>query len=536
MNHQFSTLPYHQAGPFSKIVLDYLNESPAIQPFYAHPVSTEGMRAAIRARKQSPVNRDLLVDVLRKQYQDMPLAKQQEVNLNQLGNTNSFTICTAHQPNIFTGYLYFVYKILHTIQLSRYLKTQFADCHFVPVFYMGSEDNDLDELGNIKLNGEKLVWDTPQQGAVGRMSTKGLDTLIERIGGQLSFLPYGAELMALLKDCYLNSADIQTATFKLIQALFGEYGLLVLLPDNPALKAVMQPVFEDDLFHQAASAVVEKTIGKLSAHYKVQASPREINLFYLADNRRSRIVAKDGQFTVLGDSIHPSIHFTAEEIRIELTKHPERFSPNVILRGLFQETILPNIAFIGGGGEIAYWLELKDLFDHYKVPFPALVLRNSFMIIETEWKQRIDQLKLKPESLFLAEHVLQEMVVAQHTKDRYTIEEEKQQVQSIYMLLGQMAAGIDSTLVAHTEALQAQSLKRLDGLEKKMLRAEKRKFETENKRLHHVKQHLFPGNGLQERTDNILPYYAKYGKAIIDLLLQTSLSLEQQFTILEMKD
>jgi uncharacterized protein YllA (UPF0747 family) len=238
---------------------------------------------------------------------------------------------------------------------------------------MGTEDADLDELNNIYVEGEKLVWNTKQAGAVGRMKVdKDLVKLIDLMEGQLSVLPFGKEVLNLLKDCYKNGDTVQQSTFRIVNALFGEYGLVVMLPDNIELKRQLIPIFKDDLLHQTASDIVERTAAQLDkAGYKVQANPREINLFYLKDNVRQRIVKQGTKYKAQDTSFT----FTEEDITKEINEYPDRFSPNVILRGLYQETILPNLAFIGGGGETAYWLQLKDLFDHYKVPFPMLVLR-----------------------------------------------------------------------------------------------------------------------------------------------------------------
>ena len=162
-------------------------------------------------------------------------------NIDLLSRDNTFTVCTAHQPAIFTGVLYFIYKILHTIRLAAWLKAEYPECNFVPVFWMGSEDADLDELGHIWLGGDTLTWDTRQTGAVGRMKTKGLDKLLYSIQGTLSVQPFGPQLIAMLKECYLESPDIQTATFRLLHRLFGESGLIVLIADTAQLKKLMLP-------------------------------------------------------------------------------------------------------------------------------------------------------------------------------------------------------------------------------------------------------------------------------------------------------
>jgi len=521
-------LPYQQTGYFSKIITDYLDRAPAQVPFYEHPVSPDGLKAAIDARKKAPVDRKTLVAALQDQYQLVDPSPKVIANIRQLLEENTFTIVTAHQPAIFTGPLYFIYKIIHVIKLADRLNGEQPDKHFVPVFYMGSEDADLDELGNIHLNGEKLVWDTKQTGAVGRMKTKGLDQLIHRIEGELSVQPHGAELMEKVREFYLQSPDIQTATFRLLHWLFAAYGLVVLIPDRADFKRLMIPVFEEDLFQQTPCSIVEATIDRLSEHYKVQANPRPINLFYLKDDLRGRI-EKIGDLYKVHES---NLSFTPEEIRQELHDHPERFSPNVILRGLFQETILPNIAFIGGGGETAYWMELKDLFHHYERPFPLLILRNSFLLIDTLWAQRTSNAGLKIIDLFLPEDALMNELVKRESQQQLSMEKEIVEAERYYGSLKERARPVDPTLVQHVEALQAKALHPLKELEKKLLKAEKRKFADQQRQIGALRSALFPKNGLQERIENFMSWWASRGPEFIRDIYHYSPTLEQVFVVL----
>jgi bacillithiol biosynthesis cysteine-adding enzyme BshC len=416
MDFHSTRIPYRQTGYFSKIAVDYIDQYPSLKDFYNYQPSIGGIKKAIEERKQFSYNRNVLVQELKKQYTVVPLSEKTKKNIEALASGNTFTFTTAHQNNIFTGPLYFIYKILHTIRLAEVCKTNLPEYNFVPVFYMGTEDADLDELNHIYLYGEKLEWQTKQTGAVGRMKIdKELVKLIDVAEGQLSVLPHGNEIVGLLKECYSEDETIQSATFKMVNALFGEYGLVILLPDNAELKRQMIPVFTDDLLHQTASAIVEKIALRLSdAGYKVQANPREINLFYLKDDRRERIIRSNSKFQIPNSGFV----FSEEEIDTELHKYPDRFSPNVILRGLYQETILPNLAFIGGGGETAYWLQLKNLFDHYRVPFPMLLLRNSFLIVEKKWQEKIGRLDFSVEDFFLPQdEILNRLVLREKGKD-----------------------------------------------------------------------------------------------------------------------
>lgn len=527
MQGSFTRLSYKQTGYFSDIILDYLEGKEALQDFYVHPVSEKGMNDALQNRIQHPIDRALLVSHLRSQYELVSENSLVNRQIEALGAENSFTICTAHQPALFTGTLYFVYKILHAVRLSAHMNALHPDKKFIPVYWMGSEDADLDELGKFFLSGEKIEWKTKQTGAVGKMNTKGLEPLIDRIRGELSVLPFGSKLVDLLKECYLNAPDIQTATFKLIHALFAEYGVVVIIPDSAILKQQMKSVFKTDLLENKASGIVSATIDRLTKNYKVQANPRAINLFYFKDAIRNRIERKGDEFVV----VDTEISFTEDQLLAELDQYPERFSPNVILRGLFQEMVLPNIAFIGGGGETAYWLELKDLFKAYDVPFPVLVLRNSLLLIEKKWKEKIDKTGWSISDIFRSETTLITELAMRNRREALELNAEIDTINKFYASLKAKANSIDATLNGHVEAMQARALKPIQELEKKMLRAEKEKYEAEQRQLHAIKEALFPRNGLQERIDNFMPYYAKWGNDFLHMLYENSLALEQEFGV-----
>ncbi len=472
-NFQSEYIPFAQTGKFTQIVLDYINQATELQPFYEHSVNVEGIKSAISKRKKFNTNRQLLVDQFQNQYKDFENINLIQSNIEALLSENTFTICTAHQPNLFTGHLYFVYKIFHAIKMSAELKTQLPDYNFVPVFFMGSEDADLEELNHVVIDGQKYEWKTQQSGAVGRMKVDdNLIKLIDQISGRLKVEKFGNEVIDLLKKCFIKNTSIEQSTFLLVHELFKEYGLLVLLPDNAILKNEMISIFEDDIFNHTSSKIVAHTSDKLSLKYKAQAYPREINLFYLKNNLRNRIILNGNNFQVFDTNIV----FTPEEIKQEIKDHPERFSPNVILRGLFQEIILPDVAWIGGGGELAYWLQLKEMFTHYQVPFPVLVVRNSFLIIEEKYQKILEKLKIELDDIFKGETILLNELVNKESENNLSLTDLKLAIQQIYSKIQERVNEIDTTLTQHTETLSVKALNKLDTLEKKMLRAEKKKI------------------------------------------------------------
>ncbi|CAL1519234.1 bacillithiol biosynthesis cysteine-adding enzyme BshC [Chitinophaga sp. MM2321] len=520
-------IPYGKTGYFNQLVTDFLAEHPQIRPFYTYSPVHPDFAAAIKARQDFNTPRAALVQALEEQYKALDPIKAVQDNISSLLHPQTFTVCTAHQPNIFTGYLYFAYKILQTIKLCTELKQQYPQHNFVPVYYMGSEDNDLEELGSIYLDGKTLTWETSQQGAVGRMEPAGLELLINQVKDSLGYAPHAAELLELLRKAYLEHRNIQEATLYLVHALFGRFGLVVLLPDSAVLKRLYIPVMKDELFHQSSHAIVQDTLEKISAHYKVQANPREINLFYLQDGLRERIVQEGAEWKVL----HTPLTFTATSLLEELEAHPERFSPNVILRGMFQETVLPNIAFIGGGGEIAYWLELRNLFAHFKVPYPVVLLRNSLLLVDERSKERMDKLGITTTELFQSTDAIVNDYVKKHTNATLVLKDEYLAIEKLFDILEEKARSIDVTLVASAGTERSKALKSIGKLEHKFLRAEKKKFAWQTDQIKQVKNKLFPVGSLQERKENFMPWYAEEGPQFFDRVLDALIPVTDQFVI-----
>lgn len=528
MDQTATYLPYESIGYFTKIVSDYLLQSSSLQPFYLHTPDLAGIRDSIAARQKFQTPRKVLVDVLNEQYADLSTTDQTKANIQLLLQENVYTITTAHQPNIFTGPLYFIYKIIHTIKLADELNTAIPGSRFVPVYYMGSEDADLDELGYVNVGGQKLVWETKQTGAVGRMKVdKALIKLIYAIHGQAGVLPFGKELTDLLLRCYTEGKTIQKATLEMVNELFGSFGLVVLVPDNAKLKTTFQPVIQKELLEGFSHKIVADTIAQIGKLYKVQAGGRDINLFYLIDDKRERIEMQHARYEVrsLG------LSFSEEEILQELKNHPERFSANVILRGAFQETVLPNIAFIGGGGELAYWLELKTVFEAVQIPYPVLLLRNSFLLLQKEQSARWEKLGFTDPDLFVQEPDLMNTLVKRETTNQVSLATELKQTKDLYQHLRSVTDKVDITLSEHLIALEKQALKKLTALEKKLLRAERLKYNVQKQQITILKQQLFPNNSLQERVDNFSLHYATYGKNWLQMIYDVSSGLNKGFGI-----
>jgi bacillithiol biosynthesis cysteine-adding enzyme BshC len=521
-------ISYADTGYFSSLILDYLKEDIRLKPFYQYSPINPDFEEIIKQRKQFPTDRELLVRELKLQYKGIEISDKVSQNIQLLNDQNTFSVCTAHQPNLFTGYLYFVYKILHTIKLAEYLKEKYPSYHFVPVYYMGSEDNDLEELGTVHTGDHTYRWQTKQRGAVGRMRTDDLKPMIEEVTQHLGTNEYARKITEIIKAAYLEHADIQSATAHLVNALFGEYGLITIIADTPGFKKAILPAMKEDIFNETPFKIVSAVTGKISKYYHAQATPREINLFYLDDQLRERIVKEENNWHVL----NTEIRFSRDQLESELESHPERFSPNVILRGILQETILPNIIFIGGGGELSYWMELKELFKHFKVPYPLLMLRCSALWVDSKSMQRLKKVRLGPKDLFLDTETLINNFVENNTQQQLVLKDEYEQIEKLYTVLDKKAAGIDVTLRASAAAEKKKSLISIGKLEHKFLRAEKKKFAWQTELIRNVKNELFPHHHLQERWENLLPFYATYGHGFMETIYRQLDPLNKAFTII----
>ena len=530
MSQSSMHIPFSSTHVFSKLINDYLEGKGNALDFVQYAPNVDGYKAAIEGRKKHPINRGLLFDVLTKQYSNLPQEKAVQEQLALLKNDSTFVVTTAHQPNLFTGPLYFFYKIIHAIQLAASLKATFPEYDFVPVYYMGSEDADLEEVGSFNLDLKNYQWSTKQTGAIGRMQVDdALLLLLKQLESYWTIFPQGQKALEILKAAYQKGKTISEATLSFVHAFFGSKGLLVLQPDDAALKATFIPVMEKELLTAFSHEAIQPTIAALSKEYHVQSEGRSINLFYLKEDVRARIEKQGEQFIV----VDTDIQFTESEIIAELHQYPERFSPNVILRGVYQETILPGVVFVGGGGELAYWMELKNVFQAVGVHYPLLQLRNSFLLMSHKQAEQWSAMQFKELDLFKPILDLEIAYVKKHTNTSLDLQDQLNQLSSLYINIKNQAVQVDATLGAHTENLAQQAKAKLLTLEKKMVRAERRKQAVDLQRIHRIKNELFPLDNLQEREEHFSKWVGQYGLSWIDTMMEHSKGFESRFRIIK---
>lgn len=527
-------ISYQNSGYFSTLINDYLNQKSNIQSLYNRFPNLENFEAQILEKKENfngndngNAKREVLVSVLEQQYSKTPISALTKKNIEDLSNKNTFTVTTGHQLNLFSGPLYFLYKIISTINLTKELKAKYPDYNFVPIYWIATEDHDFEEINYFNFKGKKLCWNKESSGPVGRLSTKDLTDFFDVYASELGSSSNANTMKKLFQESYLNHSNLADATRYLANTLFGKYGLVILDADNLEFKKTFIPYIKEELLQQTSFKKVTETTEKLK-DYTIQVNPREINLFYMEDNLRERIILEKDTFKVN----NTKTEFSKNEILELLENHPEKFSPNVIMRPLYQEVILPNLCYIGGGGEIAYWLELKSFFDAVKITFPILLLRNSALLATEKQAKKADKLDLNWKDLFSKQNDLINTKTAHLSEFPIDLSIQKEHLRQQFEKLYEIANQTDKSFIGAVKAQEAKQIKGLENLEKRLLKAQKRKYSETLKRIKDLQNELFPNHSLQERQSNFSEFYLENGENLIPIVMDKLSPLENNFNII----
>jgi bacillithiol biosynthesis cysteine-adding enzyme BshC len=522
-------ISYQDSGYFIPLIKDYLNQKTDLVALYHRFPTLDNFEKQFQEKQShfSDAHRNVLVATLKKQYASIETSLKTAQNIDALLQSNTFTITTGHQLNLFTGPLYFLYKIISTINLTEELKSKYPNQNFVPIYWMATEDHDFEEINYFTFKGKKIRWNAESSGPVGRHTTAGLGEVFSVFEKEIGNSNNAQFIKKLFESAYLKHKNLADATRYLANVLFGKYGLVILDADDASLKTEFTPFVKTELLHQTSHKQVTDTIEKLKP-YDIQVNPREINLFYIEDKLRERIILENGVYKVN----NTSLVFSEVEILALLEQHPEKFSPNVLLRPLYQEVILPNLCYIGGGGELAYWLELKSFFDAVEMPFPILLLRNSALLATKKQTEKADKLGLTWKDLFAKQTRLINEKTALLSEFPIDLSIQKDHLRNQFHYLHALATQTDKSFVGAVKAQEAKQIKGLEHLEKRLLKAQKRKYKQELERIIYLQNELFPNKGLQERQANFSEFYIENGDLLIQKLFEKLHPLGTEFNIL----
>lgn len=510
---QQQTLPISELN-LPALVRDYLGADDNVRPFIDAFPGEETLKQKMARKAFDPAIRATLAERLRQQYAGLG-GEAVAGNLSALAEDHTLTLCTGHQLSLATGPLYAVYKICSLLALTRKLSAQYPERKFVPLFWMATEDHDFAEINHVRVKGKTFTWQSAQTGPAGLFSTAevSLSDTIAQVCEALGKAEVAQSSAALLREAYAMP-DLASATRYLLHQLFGRFGLLCLDANDEALKQHFLPQLKRELFERTTAGNVEKTNRELKHRgYAPQVNAREINLFYLMPGRRERITFIDQAFRVL----NTDLTFSPEEMLAEVEQHPGRFSPNVLMRPLYQECILPNIAYIGGPAEVAYWLQCRSNFEGFGIDFPMVLLRDMALLLRPGQRKVLDNSGLPTSRLYTGKDQWIQWIARELAS--VDTRQERRRILEGFDKLATLFAAVDPTLQAAVNAEKQRTLHALENLEHKLLRSVKNKSETLLTKVAALHDVLFPNGELQERTDNFFEMNVYADGNLIDELI-----------------
>ena len=506
--------------PFSGKLIELFSEhQESLQPLIGLPFSTENFGKQIELKSNFlEKSRTVLHQAIQNQYAEAKIKVPEKLTL--LLENKCFTVCTGHQLNLFTGPLYTIYKIAHTIKLAQQVQELHPDKHILPIFWLASEDHDLEEINHFHVGEKRVSWNTQQSGPVGEMK---LENWSDWQSELLALFPSQKDKIKELLEIY-QGENLSIATRRLVAHLFQDTDLIIVDGNDVELKKLFVPSLEKELKEQFSFHAAQKSEAILAEKdLKSQAFAREINLFHLSPGKRIRIEQSGNDYKI-GEAI-----FGHQELLALLHQHPEQFSPNVMLRPLYQETILPNLCYVGGAGELAYWLQLKHIFDAVGVPYPMLQLRVSMQLMSHKDAQKMTKLGFDfPKFSDKKEHVLKEYLhKIRERQDASSVLQEH--IEGLEKIMLEQAQSVDYTLLAAAKAERVRMQKLLDNFLKKLERNEKRLHQEALSRLRILHEKNFPNDGLQERHENFITFYLETQGQIIPQIIEDINAFESDF-------
>ncbi|MBK7232868.1 MAG: bacillithiol biosynthesis cysteine-adding enzyme BshC [Saprospiraceae bacterium] len=519
--NQFLMVDPSKCSIFKDFDLKYWSHPDFFKDFISNSFDLEGITNQLQLKKSTYNKRVEFANIVKNQYSKIEVNSEFTIQIESLFSENTFAVVCAHQPILLGGPVYWWYKIIHAISLSNYLNELHKDFHFVPIYFIGSEDHDFEELNHINLFNQRIEWNGKSDIAIGKKTTSGLHEVLKNIRSLFSNQLDVLEIIDQWDQLVNESDQYGEFYFNFVHSIFKSYGLLCFNPDDQTAKNHLKSIFKDEILHQSGLKSVTKTNQELqNISIKAQAHAREINLFYHGNESRTRII-KEGNNYTLADQ---SKSWTEQNLLEEIENSPQNFSPNVILRPIYQELLLPTVVFIGGGAEMNYWLQLGDLFKHHQISFPILARRFSAILFSKTVLSKIKKLKLSPLDFLENIENIKNNFVSQNSNVIQEIDLIKSHYANFLKELEEITTKVSKSELAGTKAEINKLNLGMEKLIQKMSKDYKNTFDTELQNIQKIKNQLFPNNQLQEREESGLSYYLKYQNTFIDSLLALNYS------------
>ncbi len=507
-------LPFRQLPHQPKLFLEYLDHFEKVQSFYFHPPNMPAVTRAARKLDYPDERRAEISSILRRQNIALGAGAETLSNLDRL-EKGAVAVVSGQQVGLFSGPAYSVYKALTAIEIAEELTHEGIPA--VPVFWMATEDHDLDEVRHSTWfdQGKLVRFEFPAGEETGRpVGRIPLGAQIERLVQEAAEMiaNQGSDLLAqYLMESYRPEETYGSAFGKLFARLFAQHGLILMDPLDAGLHKIAAPLYQHALAER--DVLNEKLLqrGKDLDHAgfdaQVKVTSRSTLMFHFSDGVRQVITASAGKFQA-GEKT-----WTREELVHETHIEPEEFSPNALFRPVVQDYLLPTAAYIAGPAEISYFAQSEVIYRHLLGRMPVMLPRPGFTLVDAKANKLLRRYGLTVEDVWAGSQGLRHKMEGQSVPRSLSKNFDRNQKEIAKMLaqLGKQIEKLDPTLKRTVERARKRIEFHIDKLRRKAGRAQDQKTGLLSEHERYLESLLYPHKGPQERELCLLPFLARWG-------------------------
>lgn len=522
-------IPYANLSSFSRLFATYAGLFDPVAGFFSGDFRDPRQRGQIALQVADKFkNRETVVDVLADQNRSFGMGEATLANVERLSNTDAVAVVTGQQLGLFTGPMYTLHKIITTIQLAKKIE-QDTGRPVIPIFWLEGEDHDFDEVASVNIQGgdspRRISYEAESTNSspmpVGRLSfSSGVESAITELEEALLPTEFRESLITMVRNAYRSGASFIEAFTALMGPLFAKEGLVFVSGDDPRLKRLAQPLFRKELKEYAKSSqLLEETSSKLGEQYHIQVKTDPTNLFLITDDGRRSLVIDGDRFVLKGTDTS----YSQDELIQMVDDSPELFSPNVVLRPIYQDCVLPTAAYVAGPGEIAYFAQFKSLYQWAGVPMPIVYPRASLTVVEKNIAKLLARFELSITDFDgNLDQLFHSVVVDAMAVDADAIfERAGRHIHDAVNTVTPAIEAVDPSLKQSAESTRNSLFKEWSRLKDRVVKAEKRRHEQTRTQLAKCQSNLYPLGIPQERCISPLYFMNKYGDDLVDRLLDT---------------
>lgn len=518
------------AGGFSELFYDYLYDYDEVRPFFPSNFRTgQSFETVVQSLEARPPERSALVSVMLEQNKAWGVSQRALENITLLGKSTTFAVVTGQQVSLFGGPLYTIFKTITAIKLADILKAKFPRWDFVPVFWLEGEDHDFAEMNHTDVLSPDMKLTRIEYLPAGTLPEKNLGPIGElkmdesihatfaALEEALQSTEFSTELLNSLKAHYTAGRTFGQAFVGWMDSLFGDYGVSFISPNDARLKKLVSGMFVKEIasFPETSRLVIDRS-AELEQHYHAQLKAKSVNLFMFHKGGRYLIEPREHDFSLKGTR-----HFIQKDELMRIAaEQPELLSPNVVLRPIAQDMLLPTVAYVAGPSEVAYHAQLGPVYERFGVIQPVVYPRASASVIDERIERAAEKYQIDPAEFFEEVDKLTARVSAQLSGVNLdkVFSETTQQLHDALTELRFGLGEVDQTLLDPLEKMKSKMDLNLAVLKEKAVNAQKRNNEVAVRQIERAVGTLLPGGNLQERELSVLYFMNKYGSEFVKWL------------------